>query len=271
MDPFGIMISPKTVNQNLRKISVKLLKELFNQYQLILLRGFETFTNGDELTEYASTWGEVSRWPFGTVLELTEHKNAEDHIFDHSYVPLHWDGMYRPQVPEYQIFQCVKAPGVNEGGRTTFSHTMLALKNAPQTLKYQWEKMTGFYQREMEFYQSKTISPIIVKHPYKDYHVIRYNEPPQNPHEKFINPPKIAFTGIKTSELEKFYSQIRSILYADTNYYAHHWQEDDMVIADNFSLLHGRESFISQAPRHLRRVQVLSNPPLDNPGLEAYQ
>jgi alpha-ketoglutarate-dependent taurine dioxygenase len=36
-------------------------------------------------------------------------------------------------------------------------------------------------------------------------------------------------------------------------------------------LLHGREAFVSKSPRHIQRVQVLSNPPFDNPGLESYQ
>ncbi|CSB87532.1 PvcB protein [Vibrio cholerae] len=43
------------------------------------------------------------------------------------------------------------------------------------------------------------------------------------------------------------------------------------MITDNFSLLHGREGFTSHTPRHIRRVQVLSNPPYNNPSLESYQ
>ena len=87
--------------------------------------------------------------------------------------------MYRPQVPEYQIFHCVKAPLSGQGGRTTFSNTILALKHASSELKEIWDKVTGIYKRKMEFYNSKTVSPIIAKHPHRDFSVIRYNEPLQ--------------------------------------------------------------------------------------------
>ncbi|MGH3312603.1 MAG: hypothetical protein ACRDP3_18815 [Streptomyces sp.] len=40
-----------------------------------------------------------------------------------------------------------------------------------------------------------------------------------------------------------------------------------VVIADNYTLLHGREAFTSRAPRHLRRVHVLGEPALENPAL----
>lgn len=50
-------------------------------------------------------------WPFGAVLDVKEHADTKDHIFDNSYVPLHWDGMYKPTIPEFQLFHCVSARG----------------------------------------------------------------------------------------------------------------------------------------------------------------
>ncbi|WP_408074555.1 TauD/TfdA dioxygenase family protein [Legionella pneumophila] len=213
----------------------------------------------------------LSLWPFGKVLELIEQEDPEDHIFDHSYMPLHWDGMYRPQVPEYQIFHCVKAPLPGQGGRTTFSNTILALQFASSEIKELWNKVSGTYQRKMEFYNSKTVSPIITKHPQKDFSVIRYNEPPSVDKGHFVNPPDIEFTGIDQEELDFFHRSLENALYSPDNFYAHEWQNGDIVIADNFSLLHGREGFVSRSPRHIQRVHVLSNPPFDNPGLESYQ
>ncbi len=179
--------------------------------------------------------------------------------------------MYRPQVPEYQIFNCVSAPLPGQGGRTTFSNTNLALKHASADLLALWGKIKGIYKRKMEFYDSKIISPIITKHPYKEVSVIRYNEPPSAENGFFLNPPEIEFTGIEKANLEKFHQTLREALYSPSNFYAHEWQKGDIVIADNFSLLHGREKFVTKAPRHIQRVHVLSDPPFDNPGLESYQ
>lgn len=271
LKPFGVLVEPTNKKSNILDVDITHLRTLFGQEQLLLLRGFDTFKNADDFSNYCERWGEISIWPFGKILELVEQENPDDHIFDNSYVPLHWDGMYRPQVPEYQIFHCVKSPLPNQGGKTTFSNTILALKYASAELKELWSKVTGVYQRKMEFYNSKTVSPIIAKHPQKDYLVIRYNEPHVEKNGRFINPPQLEFTGVNQEELDTFHSNLQQALYDPSNFYAHEWQSGDVVIADNFSLLHGREKFVSKSPRHLRRVQVLSNPPLQNPGLESYQ
>lgn len=269
--PFGVLVEPKRIKTNVTELDIDSLRKLFSQEQIIVLRGFDTFKSSEDFANYCERWGEVSLWPFGKVLELIEQDNPEDHIFDNNYVPLHWDGMYRPQIPEYQIFHCAKAPLAGQGGRTTFSNTILALKYASSELKDRWSKVTGIYQRKMKFYNSKTVSPIIIKHPQKDFSVIRYNEPPSEDKGHFVNPPDLEFTGIPHTELAVFHSSLKKALYAPRNFYAHEWQTGDIVIADNFSLLHGREGFVSKSPRHIQRVHVLSAPPFDNPGLESYR
>lgn len=271
MRPFGLLLKPNKCLDNLQDLNVDCLREFVRREHLIVLRGFRTFQDAESFSTYCERWGEVSVWPFGKVLELIEQDNPEDHIFDNSYVPLHWDGMYRPQVPEFQIFHCVKALLAEQGGRTTFSNTMLALKYASSESIKSWNKVIGIYQRKMEFYNSKTVSPIINKHPHKDFFVIRYNEPPSAIRGRFINPPLLEFTGVSLEDLERFHLGLQSALYAPRNFYAHQWQAGDVVIADNFTLLHGREAFVSKSPRHLQRVHVLSNPPFNNPGLESYK
>ncbi|MBX9724368.1 MAG: TauD/TfdA family dioxygenase [Candidatus Obscuribacterales bacterium] len=271
LKPFGVVVEPLNDKTKVHDLNIESLRDLFRKNQLVVLRGFDTFQNADEFATYCEVWGEVSLWPFGKVLELIEQENPDDHIFDHNYVPLHWDGMYRPQVPEYQIFHCVKAPLPGQGGATTFSNTVLALETAPSEDKELWSKVTGSYQRKMEFYNSKTLSPVITKHPQRDFAVIRYNEPPAKDKGHFVNPPILEFTGTDDKELDSFHRSLEKALYSPDNFYAHEWQNGDIVIADNFSLLHGREGFVSKSPRHIQRVHVLSNPPFDNPGLESYQ
>ncbi len=268
--PFGIVLEAEHPGRDVNAVPVQLLRELFREEQLVVLRNFKTFESAEEFSTYCNRWGEVSVWPFGKVLELIERENPEDHIFDHSYVPLHWDGMYRPQVPEYQIFHCVEAPLAHQGGRTTFSNTLLALKNASEEQKALWAKVSGTYQRKMEFYSSKTVSPVITDHPRRGFPVIRYNEPP-DAEGSFVNPPDLHFAGVTGEEEILFHRSLREALYAPMNFYAHEWKKGDVVIADNVSLLHGREAFVSQAPRHLQRVHVLSEVPYNNPGLESYQ
>lgn len=271
LSPFGVLLEANSNKLHVNDLDIPTLRQLFSDNQLIVLRGFDAFQTVDDFSNYCERWGEVSVWPFGKVLELIEQDEPSDHIFDNNYVPLHWDGMYRPQVPEYQIFHCVKAPLSGEGGRTTFSNTPLVLKQASSEMKDLWSKVTGVYERQMAFYNSKTISPIITKHPHKDLCVIRYNEPPSEDKGDFLNPPNLDFKGLNPEALEGFHISLKKALYDPSHYYAHEWQTGDIVIADNFTLLHGREAFISKSPRHIRRVHVLSAPPFDNPGLASYK
>jgi alpha-ketoglutarate-dependent taurine dioxygenase len=271
LKPFGVMIEATDKNISSDLLNISFLKEYFYNQQLVLMRGFTTFKSANEFSSYCEKWGEISLWPFGKVLELIQHENPRDHIFDNSYVPLHWDGMYRPQIPEYQIFHCVKAPLCGQGGKTTFSNTIMALKHASNEAKQLWSKVTGIYERNMEFYNSKTISPIITKHPFRDFSVIRFNEPHSEDRGHLVNIPRINFTGLEEIEIDGFINGLKEALYHPKNFYSHEWQTGDVVITDNFSLLHGREKFETASARHIQRVQVLSDPPYNNPGFELYQ
>jgi alpha-ketoglutarate-dependent taurine dioxygenase len=270
-EPFGVIVEPRCENSSVLDLNVDHLKNLFRAEHLIVLRGFTPFSQPEHFATWCELFGEISIWPFGKVLNLEEQAYPEDHIFDSSYVPLHWDGMYRPQVPEYQIFQCVKAPISGLGGRTTFSNTIDVLRNASPDLLEFWGKATGIYERKMEFYDSRTISPIITKHPFRDEKVVRYNEPHQEKNGRFVNPPNISFSGLSEEDSVRLHQTLQAALYSPQNFFAHEWEEGDIVIADNFSLLHGREAFVSNSPRQLWRVQVLSTPAYNNPSLERHQ
>jgi L-tyrosine isonitrile desaturase/decarboxylase len=275
MKPFGVMVRPRAEGCAVGDLPIEALRELAREKHLLLLRGFSTFapdaTGSEAFADYCGAWGEVSLWPFGKVLELIEQKNPADHIFDNNYVPLHWDGMYRPQVPEFQIFHCVSAPRGDQGGRTTFSNTAIALERAAPQHRALWSHVTGSYRRKMEFYDSQTVAPIITPHPVKGFPVIRYNEPPREGDDSFVNHPTLAFDGVAAGEAAELHRSLREALYAPETFYAHAWQTGDIVISDNYTMLHGREAFTSGASRHLRRVHVLGEPALDNPHLISHK
>lgn len=270
MKPFGLLVQPRSETFSVGELPVGHMRELARQHHLIVVRGFSSFDGAEAFADYCAQWGEISLWPFGKVLELTEQENPADHIFDNNYVPLHWDGMYRPQVPEFQIFHCVSAPGGNQGGRTTFSNTAIALERAAPSVRSLWSNVTGAYRRKMEFYDSQTVAPIIAAHPVSGFPVIRYNEPPRDGDDSFLNHPTLAFNGVAEGESADFHRGLREALYAPESFYAHTWRTGDIVISDNYTMLHGREAFTSGAPRHLRRVHVLGQPPLDNPHLVSH-
>ena len=271
MDPFGALLTPTDSNNKLLNINSNKIKNLVDQEALVVLRGFELGTSQEDLLGFCELFGDIIIWPFGKVLELTKREQPEDHIFDHSYVPMHWDGMYRREVPQYQIFQCLEAPKSDEGGRTTFTHTPSILKNMSLATIKKLRSIKGTYQRDMEFYDSKTVAPIIDRHPITGVEVIRYNEPVKKDGKDFINPPIQTFEGVEGEELDVFHQTLVDALYSENNLYAHQWRAGDIVLADNFTLLHGREAFRAESSRHLRRVQVMSHLRLPNPHLVSHK
>lgn len=270
LHPFGLMIEAKQSSEHVSQLNIEELRSLVHRQHILVLRGFQTFESAESFSDYCEHLGRVSVWPFGKVLELIEQANPSDHIFDNSYVPMHWDGMYRKEVPEFQVFHCVNAPESNQGGRTTFSHTPRAIEKAPKEVRKLWSRTTAVYERKMEFYDSKTVAPIICKHPVRGFPVIRYCEEPQMGDETFVNPSRFEFKGIEADEVKELHRSLRAALYDPENFYAHSWESGDIVITDNYTLLHGREAFTSGSARHLRRVHILGEPPLKNPHLVSH-
>ncbi|OEK08281.1 pyoverdine biosynthesis protein PvcB [Flavivirga aquatica] len=266
LNPFGLLIEPVNGKEDIRDLDTDELKDILSNEHIISLRGFKSFDSAEDFSEYCEKFGEISLWPFGKVLELVEHDNPKDHVYDNTYMPLHWDGMYRKQIPEIQVFHCVSAPGISNGGGTTFTNTKMVLERIPKNVREYWDKVTCIYSRKMEYYDSKTIAPIINKHPEKDFSVIRYCETPSQD-DGFINHPSFELKGIPKQEAGDFIKNLNNALYSPENLYTHQWKTGDIVFTDNYTLLHGREPFTKGAPRHLRRVHILGKTPLDNPHL----
>lgn len=93
--------------------------------------------------------------------------------------------------------------------------------------------------------------------------MIRYNEP-MHQEDKYADHHSVTIQGLLSEEQKAFEETLYNRLYDPRYFYAHQWQSGDMVISDNFSLLHGREAFISRSPRHLQRVHVHGMPVCEN-------
>lgn len=265
--PFGVMIRSCSPENQPTQVPVPVARQLVREHHLLTLRGFVGFPGPRDLDRYAMTWGQTLSWPFGTVLELVQHNSPTDHIFDNGGVSLHWDGMFREYIPEFQIFYCVKALENDHGGRTTFCDTTRVLDSVAPKTRSLWDKLVLTYRiTRQTHYGGAVVSPLVVPHPDQGFPTMRYLEPvPDNIH--YVNRPRVEFREMEPRRVVDIVQELRAALYDPGHYYAHTWQTGDVVIADNYSLLHGREPYTSGCGRHLRRVHVLGDPPLSNPAL----
>lgn len=265
--PFGVMIRPAGAEEDVTTVSVPAAQAMVRRHHLLIFRGFGAWSDPEELARYAASWGQVLVWPFGAVLELVEHERPADHVFDNTGVSFHWDGMFVDRIPEFQIFQCIKALDEGQGGRTIFCDTTRILDDADAATQQLWESLTLTYRVTKEsHYGGTAVSPLIVEHPARGFPTIRYLEPVAE-NIGYVNRPRVTFHDVPDERVAEIKQTLRDALYEPRHCYAHDWQTGDVVVADNYTLLHGREAYASRCGRRLRRVHVLGDPPLINPAL----
>lgn len=252
LKPFGIEVISHASGESLGSIPVPELKELIARHRFVVFRDFAPQTD-EAMIEFCKTLGGIMEWEFGAVNELKVREKSANYLYTHSAVPFHWDGAFVQKIPQYIFFSCVEAPGQALGGETIFCDTPLLLSRLSQDQIDLWKKITITYKTEkIVHYGGVFTSPLIEAHPKTRELILRFAEPVLD-----LNPVELVIHHLPESEHEKFIEDVRKLLYSPDFCYAHQWKKGDIVIADNYTLLHGRNAFLNSAKRHLRRVNIL--------------
>ncbi|MBM9508921.1 L-tyrosine/L-tryptophan isonitrile synthase family protein [Actinacidiphila acididurans] len=267
LHPFGVLVTAHSACTRVTDLPVADLRDLVREHRIMTLRGFTTFTGTEDYEGFAGRWGDLMAWPFGTILNLVEHDDPQDSVFGNGFLPFHWDGMYVGHIPEFQMFHCLEAPDTQDGGRTLFADTTAMLEAADPAVRELWERATVTYRiNKTEHYGGVAVSPVVVPHPRTGTATVRFNEPMP---EGTVNRSALAIDGVDAADERRLLASLEEALRDPRSTYAHAWQPDDIVVTDNYTLLHTREPFRSKAPRHLRRIHILGDPPLVNPAIPA--
>lgn len=254
--PFGQLIRPQVSGASLPGFSADLRQRLLTE-RLLVWRGFAPFTEQATLAEYARCWGPLLEWSFGNVFEVVEQPAAANYLFTSGSVPFHWDGAFAAQTPWLQLFQCVEAPGVDAGGETLFCDTARAWNAASDSMRARWQEVEFEYATEkVAHYGGRIRARLAGSHPLTGDSVLRYNEP-ANATTASLNTPEVTPLGIQGPAAEQLLSELRTVLYNPAWCYAHSWMPGDLLLADNFVLLHGRQPYRTRTPRRLWRVHIL--------------
>jgi len=251
-EPFGLIVQARQAGADLRTIPVPLLKQWVDAHRVVILRRFASLA-GDELPAFCRRLGEILEWDFGAVNDLRAKPDARNYLYTNSEVPFHWDGAFVGRVPHYIFFHCDIAPRSGSGGETLFCDTTRLLTQTPTEERELWEKTTITYTTEkIVHYGGRFSSPMICPHPFTGEKVIRFAEPVTD-----LNPVQLEIQGITEAGQAAFLDDMHERLRRGEVCYQHEWQTGDVVIADNFVLLHGRNAFRQNAERSIRRVNIL--------------
>ena len=249
--PVGALISCAT-ESSLYSIPIADVRRWIDQFRLIILRGVES-PEDVEMRSFCEKLGPILEWEFGAVNELKVKEDTKNYLYTNREVPFHWDGAFVGKVPHYIFFHCRVAPDVECGGETTFCDTVKLLQSIPAEELEKWKHVSITYRTEkIVHYGGEFTSPLLANHPTMNQQVLRYAEPVDD-----LNPVTLQLHGIDTEQQEAFIDRMRELLYCPSCCYAHSWQTEDIVIADNHALLHGRLPFLAATTRHLRRINVL--------------
>jgi len=252
LSPFGLLISARKPGDHLQIIPVTQLKKWIAKYRVVVLRGFAQVA-GDDLPGCCENLGEILEWDFGAVNELTVKENTKNYLFTHHAVPFHWDGAFTGRIPHYIFFHCETAPPAGSGGETLFCDTTLLLKEAPPEKLKEWEQVEITYTTEKIVHYGGTFTaPMIDWHPRSGEEILRYAEPVVD-----LNPVELEIKGVHKNLQAGFIEDLHKRLRDEKVCYSHEWKDGDIVIADNFALLHGRKAFKRDAERLIRRVNIL--------------
>lgn len=253
--PFGRVVEAPADGLTLADVPVDQLIATTLSSTVLVLRGYGLL-DVPALEEYCKEAGELAQWKFGTVLDLVVQDDPKNYLFDHGDVPFHWDGAFYERAPRYFLFQCVEGCAPGSGGETVFSDATQVYRDAPEELRELWARTSISYRTDRLAHYGGTVShPVLATHSTTGETTIRYAEPLAP--ETYRNPLYVSVDGASPEEAEHLMAELGTRLHDPKYCYAHAWQTGDIVVADNFALLHGRNEFTGPTSRHMQRIQII--------------
>lgn len=245
--PFGAVLD------DISALDATYLKTLLAQHKIILMRG-AAYHDKAALIEFAQTLGDLLAWDFGTVMEMRVDAEPKNYLFTHGAVPFHWDGAFYRE-PRYLLFQCIEAPLPDCGGETLFCDTTAIWRQASEQEKTYWRSLQLTYAtQKIAHYGGRIMVNMVQKHIDHDGTILRFAEPVP---ETMLNPVSLTINDFTEQQTQVFVKNMQERCYHPDNCYTHTWQQGDLLIADNYALIHARHAFKQFSPRHLRRIQIL--------------
>ncbi|MEK2646746.1 TauD/TfdA dioxygenase family protein [Bdellovibrio sp. BCCA] len=253
LKPFGVCLHFDNT-RTLEQIKKTEIEALLQEHKLILIRGVAK-PERDDLLSFCESFpkSKTLNWSFGPVMEMKESEDPQNYLFSREAVPFHWDGAFH-FVPDYLVFSCVQAPTNGAGGETLFANTELIFQSAPEERKTLWAQVDLKYETaKLAHYGGSICGPLLQTHPRNGKNILRFAEPVNTK----LNPVTLDVIAKAELNADDLVKDLTERIYAAEFCYRHEWQEGDLLLADNHSLVHGRTAFEKNCPRHLRRIQLI--------------
>ncbi|KAL0632894.1 hypothetical protein Q9L58_008210 [Maublancomyces gigas] len=278
--PFGLVITPApgAAVPSLADVDMTKLRRLSEFNSPVVMRGFRDTKNRELFVGKASEMGTImpwnknvdeedanKPWKFGVVFEVKD-SGLTGQVSDEA-LPMHYDGVFKiekqldkngkeisiSQAPRFQYFTAV-TPSPKNTGYTLFasSRALFSFLPSPHTVEslsnITWSvKTKTFDNAELERL------PLVQPHPVTGTNCLRYHERWPQTRTRF-DPIEVSIDGDESKKV--LCDVIEELLYDRRVCLWHEWQQGDIVVSDNFSMMHTRSSFESGASRELWRIHI---------------
>lgn len=255
LQPFGALIQNQGSDRSIGQFTPEQIRDWVREYKILVFRGYQPMPK-QELALYGQKLGKPLQWEFGAINELKVKPDTENYIFTDHAVPMHWDGAFVGTIPHIILFQCLVAPKPEDLGGTTFCDSSAIVRQLSPEQKARWKNINISYTTKKVVHYGGTIrQQLIQKHEVDDIEVLRYAEPVND-----LNPVSLSIEGLDGQSEAEFIAEMEALLYHPDYLYTHRWEANDIVLADNHNLLHGREAFKNPNERYIQRINILHRP-----------
>ncbi|NJL97111.1 TauD/TfdA family dioxygenase [Candidatus Gracilibacteria bacterium] len=218
-----------------------------NNFVILKLDSDEYFKN-NILSELSKIFGKmIEQTPAkdSIVYNIESSRSNKTSTKNNTYQPLHSDGNFKPNPPKIIALQCLQHSEL--GGYTKLVYARKIYNFVKDTSPSELENL--FDINGIKFYRKDRNS--------KKLKIIEYNKPifyrlENNRFGISFNPMMSRIES--TKEIEDIYREISKFASEPKNQLTFQLRKDEILIVDNFSLLHARTEFPEDGGRLLRRA-----------------
>ncbi len=247
----GATIQNIDLSQTLDDETSKQLQNAFHQHSLLIFRN-QTLTEDDQV-RFSKHFCNPEPHPTnaknrGTRPEITIISNTDEGALGNAEVHFHADLIFLPTPGTVSILYCLETP--TEGGNTYWTGNITAYNALDADMKHRLENLQIAYIHARPDYNppEPPRHPIVLTHPESGRKSLYFSPN----HAKWVD-------GLSKQESDEIIQFLTTYLTDPKFIHTHQWQPGDLVMWDNRTTMHRRDSFDNSQRRVMKRTQAVAH------------
>ncbi|KAI9676075.1 MAG: hypothetical protein M1817_000818 [Caeruleum heppii] len=267
--PCGLIVRPAegtTTPPSMRDIDMQKLRKLAELQSPVVARGFANTMEEETFQGKAKELGEILPWTFGIMQKVKDagrNDKLHNNVVSNEAMPMHYDGMFKfetkkdengneikvQNAPRFQFFTSIEtAP--KGSGYTLFAASRLFFQYLPRPWNVERFEKIRWGMDNNGFWDAKLKDlPLVVRHPVHNTPCMRWHEPWPASKTKFST----CDINIE-NDAQEVCEVVDALLYDRRVCLRFTWEKGDLLVSDNFAMLHTRTTFTGDCDRELWRI-----------------